>query len=231
MTHRSGAISLVELVVVLMLLPPLLLSAAALARVQSRAAAHQRAALRAAEAARTVQVILHGELRHALPLQLVSLEPQRLRIRAARGSGRVCHADGNSVVVAYTGARLPEADKDSVLLITGSGHGAADVLLVEPSGACPGGIRLKIEPGPPAGAAMALVYEPGDYWLADGAFRYRLGAAGRQPLTESVLGSQSRFSPSPGGLLATLAFDPDSVRPARPRSTGAWIRMLNGGVP
>lgn len=214
MTRRRGAVSVAELVLVFWLYGFVLAGLAAFARAQGRLARAQESALRRAELVRTTRVVLAAELRYLARADLRTAGGDSVRVRAVRGVGRVCEADGDRLRVDYRGDRLPQPAKDSVLLVLGAAELAAAVTEVEGGGACGGvGVRLLLPPGGdtlPLVGALALVFETGTYALGDGALRYRLGAGGRQPLTEAVLDDASldlhaaalrlRLRPEPAAL-------------------------------
>lgn len=116
-----------------------------------------------------------------------------LAIRAFRGFGLPCGVTAAGVLVRYTGDRMPDATKDSVLVITSSVGESATVLLqsTPASGQCPslaGEVILEWRTGHALPlTAVLLAFESGSYHLSTGAFRYRTGAGGRQPLTPAVL--------------------------------------------
>jgi hypothetical protein len=132
-----------------------------------------------------------------------------LPLRAFRGTAEVCPAlrtaDGG--VVLYRGMRLPDAAKDSLLVLTaaGSWHALHLVSREEEAAACPGWPadaveRWRWEP-PLDDVLLARVFERGSYHLEDRALRYSSGVGGRQPLTpERLEGTGSVFVPTAGRL-------------------------------
>jgi hypothetical protein len=146
--------------------------------------------------------VLSAETRAGLASRDWGVEDARvLSLRAFRGVGEVCPlgAAPDGALVRYGGVRLPDPVKDSLLLLTGGGAWrVARLTSRSPSSsecaAWPGEPveRWHWEPESP-GAMVARVFERGSYHLEDRAVRYRLGAGGRQPLTEERLESGSAF--------------------------------------
>ncbi len=144
-----------------------------------------------------------------------------LAMRVFRGWGWVCGvegADGSRMLVSYRGERSPNPAKDSVLVLTGSGWRAADLVkrgAAEPS--CPEGLPADAEAwtlDPPIQDGLIVrVFERGTYHVADGAFRYRRGLGGRQPLTPEVFANGlSGLEGSEGRILLSLVGLRETVR-------------------
>lgn len=139
-----------------------------------------------ADALRLTAGVLREEIRWIDPTRDIrSISDDSIALRAFRGGGRVCAGAVDMVTVAYAGVRLPDADKDSVLLRTAAGEEARAIRDVVEA-PCDGepGLRLRLDSVAPIPAAYALVFESGSYFLQNRALRYRLGAEGRQPLTD-----------------------------------------------
>jgi hypothetical protein len=144
-----------------------------------------------------------------------------LSLRAFRGFGRVCPAAGvEGLTVLYRGERLPEAIRDSALVLREDGEWMSAPLtsvaaFASPSCAMsPGEAALRVA-GPPTSARAAVLvrfFERGSYHLAEAAFRYRRGEGGRQPLTPERIGPGSGFSATVDALDVTLEVlaSPDS---------------------
>lgn len=166
--------------------------ASVLALVARAAARHARLAA-VAETERTAPAILDAELRTHTAAD-VTFGDDSLRLRAFRGGGLVCARTEAELIVAWEGVRAPEPEKDSVLVVWDAGESAFRVESVR-AGACEDAPALRITPSQlPADGALplaAFVFETGAYSVAASAFRYRRGAAGRQPLTEETLSSGS----------------------------------------
>jgi hypothetical protein len=117
-------------------------------------------------------------------------------LRAFRGTGIVCadpESEADAVTVSWTGYRLPDPDKDSVLLIDPLGGMFATALetVSAASGTCDGvtlehGLVLRLSEAVARAAVVARVFERGTYSLSGAALRYRRGAGGRQPITPEV---------------------------------------------
>jgi len=136
-----------------------------------------------------------------------------LSLRAFRGLGEVCAplSTRDAAVVRYSGIRLPEPAKDSLLLLSAAGtwHPVKLVSRVVDATPCPlwpGQAVERWQWGPPVTKPLlARVYERGSYHLEDRAVRYRLGAGGRQPLTPERLDhGGSAFTPGDGSLLLRM---------------------------
>jgi hypothetical protein len=135
-----------------------------------------------------------------------------LPLRAFRGVGEVCPSgmEPDGGLVRHRGVRLPDPVKDSLLLLTRAGEWR-DVKLTSRSPsllecpAWPGEAveRWHWEPAV-AGVLLARVFERGSYHLEERAVRYRLGEAGRQPLTEERLERGSSFGLSETALSLRL---------------------------
>ncbi|HEX6589356.1 MAG TPA: hypothetical protein VF039_10055 [Longimicrobiales bacterium] len=166
----------------------------------ARAAARYAEVTSAAESERIVPAVLGAELR-ALTAADATFDHDSVRLRAFRGGGIVCDQVGNELTVAWEGMRAPEAVKDSLLVVRGqseSAHrieavrhtvcGEREALALQIAAFVEGGER----------ALVAYAFETGAYSFATSAFRYRRGAAGRQPLTAENLSARSRMTLRPG---------------------------------
>ena len=229
MTGRAGAVSLAELVLVFWLFGFILTATAGFATAVGRLSAVQRDRTRTQEVVRAARVILSAELRHGVAAQLVAGGGDSLRLRAARGTGAICAAEGPELVVRYRGVRRPEPAKDSLLLVSASGARVAGAITaVAGTDRCGGALLVRIEEPPGAGIGegggagglevpgVALVFESGTYHVQGGALRYRRGAAGRQPLTEALLHPSSALEAADGRVALRLVLRPDSLRTAAP---------------
>jgi hypothetical protein len=227
MTHRAGAVSVAELLLVAWLFALVMAGVARFAASQNQLAALQRDRLRLEEAVRTVSVVLGTELRHLTRDDVAAAASDSIRTRAFRGGGPLCAASGEQVLVSYSGVRQPDPARDSVLLLgpdTATVHGLRSATR---SSSCTAGIDIQLDLPPPAGSGYALFFETGAYSVTDGALRYRRGLGGRQPLTESVL-RDMMLDGSPAGFVLRLAPDTDSLVRLRPEPR--WLRLaaLNG---
>jgi hypothetical protein len=172
----------------------------------------------ALEVVRTVWAVLDEDLRAGFPgRDWLVVGPDVVSLRAYRGVARVCPggAGPESWTVAYRGRRLPDPTRDSVLVLGVDGGWRAFALDRSDVG---GGCDLEAgeaafrwswqqsEAPPPA---LVRLFERGEYHLAEGAFRYRRGAGGRQPLTVERLGPGSGFNPVAAGLEVRVDFRGD----------------------
>jgi type II secretory pathway component PulJ len=166
------------------------------------------------ETVRTVAWLLEEEVSGGLPGR--DWWPgggDTLPLRAYRGLALVDGRDAaGQVLVCYRGIRNPNPEKDSVLFLGGDGSWRPHALLsrVRGDAGCMGGgegwrevWRVEPEPGE---TVLGRVFERGSYHLTGGAFRYRRGAGGRQPLTPLRVaeGSLDGDGASGGGLLWAL---------------------------
>lgn len=225
MKARLGAVSLVELLLVMALSVPVFATWAAFARTQSRAAAAQQGAVRMHESLRAARIILQNEVRYALPVQWVAAGGDSLSFRAVRGGGAVCSVTGDELTVRYSGVRFPDPSKDSVLLISDSVVELAAIAGSAPVAVCDGGLRIELSAPPSLTPAFTLIFERGTYAIAGGALRYRRGAAGRQPLTEDILAPGSGMSPSSRAIELTLR--PENVWGSDERIARIPLTRLN----
>lgn len=226
---RPGA-TLPELILVAWLFALVLLGLARFAGAQGRLAALAHDRTRATDLIRTTELILSGELRRAGTSDY-ALGGDSVRLRAVRGAGPVCGGDGVSIRVRYRGIRQPDPSKDSVVIIAdgdtrGSLHVVTDAA-ADP--ACPDGYRLRLDPPPAGSTGVALIFESGSYHLSGGAFRYRRGAGGRQPVTEALL-SAGWFASASGRIEAWLVLEPDSLPRLGERQAVLSTRLLNDGA-
>jgi hypothetical protein len=162
----------------------------------ARTAAEQAAA---SQAARTVTAVLSGEARRMTAADVRAASADSIALRAFRGSGVPCGTTPGGVLVRYTGDRLPDPAKDSVLVVSEAPEYA--VMLFEATsaaGLCAAlagetVMELRTSGMLPQHAAL-LVFESGSYHLTARALRYRNGPGGRQPLTDEALADHySRF--------------------------------------
>ena len=155
----------------------------------ARLAADQAAA---AEAVRATSVILSAEVRRTTPADIIAWSSDSLALRGFRGAALPCGTTTSGTLVRYTGDRMPDPAKDSVLVISQSAEAVMALHAWNAAaGGCstrPGEIVLELQTGGPVSLKSALlVFESGSYHLSAGALRYRIGGGGRQPLTIAVL--------------------------------------------
>lgn len=230
MSRRIGAragITLPELILVAWLFAVVLLGLARFASAQGRLAALGYDRIRAADAARTADLILGGELRYtSAPDRTAATDS--VRVRAIRGAGAVCGRADAEVRVRYRGLRAPDPEKDSVLLITGSDTGGSvhAVTASALDSSCGSGVRLTLDPPPPSPAGLALLFESGSYHLTGGALRYRRGRGGRQPLTEVLL-RDGWFETGSGTVGVRMVPEHDSLPRLGSATIHSVIRLLN----
>lgn len=136
-------------------------------------------------------------------------------VRAFRGTGvRCANVSPPMWAVRYNGLRRPDPAKDSVLVLAGDGVWRVAELVrararPDACGQGSGGEVWELSPAVP-GAVVGRIFERGSYHVAAGAFRYRPGRGGRQPLTAQVLRTgvgASGVSGGGAGVDLRLAFD------------------------
>ncbi len=166
------------------------------------------------ETRRIARYTLAQELRTGLAgIDWLAGAGDSVAVRAFRGTGVGCASASLSPwVVRYTGLRRPNPAKDSVLVLAADGVWRVAELVRARPGACgdgTGGEAWELSPAVPE-AVVGRVFERGSYHVAAGAFRYRPGRGGRQPLTAQVLrtgaGAASGVSGHGAGLDLRLAF-------------------------
>ncbi|MBW3533911.1 MAG: hypothetical protein KY453_01625 [Gemmatimonadetes bacterium] len=230
-TGRRGVTVVETLVTLLLLFLVVELTWVVTAR-SGRAAAALEEAAEALATERAAWWILREELALSVPgRDRTPAAGDSIALRAFRGTARVCDGDGDDglVRVRHDGMRRPEPGKDSVLVLQGDGGWRSlDLLAVEGTADCASGEDGSWEHwrlgGPAPGAVLLRVYERGSYHLADGALRYRRGAAGRQPLTPEVLdGAGSHLTPRGTGIELRVRIP--ARRPAAP-VRASWERTL-----
>lgn len=138
--------------------------------------------------------VTRRELRHGVPDRDWWVDGDSLALRAFRGTALVCAPDGVSdeITVSFRGDRLPEPDKDSVLLVQADGSALVARLTGWSTGTSPCGTGMgevqswRLDRPVPTYTVLARLFERGSYHLSGSALRYRRGASGRQPLTPEV---------------------------------------------
>jgi len=166
------------------------------------------------EVVRTVWGHLEEEVGSGLPGRDWSLSPAGvIHLRGFRGIGWVCEGGAGRWVVGYRGRRLPDPARDSLLVLGDDGGWRAFPLgTVGGGGGCSvhGGelpLLLTWNQGGAPSPILVRIFERGELHLADGALRYRRGAAGRQPLTPERVGSGSHFHLREGWLWVRVEVD------------------------
>lgn len=233
-TGRRGS-SLAELVLVAWLFAFVLAAVARFAGTQGRFSAVQHDLTRGAEAVRVASLITESELRYLAPADLGPATTERIPLRAFRGGGTICRSEGDDLLVRYRGVRLPNPAKDSVVLVTAhepQGSPSVALTAVAVDDACGGALRLTVESAPTPTRGLVLVYERGSYHLSEGAFRYRVGDGGRQPLTETLFAGVGFDASDPAdGLSLRLELHADSLPRLGTLRYDLRLRPLNASPP
>ena len=144
------------------------------------------------ETIRTVAWLLPEELSGGRPgRDWGPISRDSIPLRAFRGLAIVSpgYPGEEEISVCFRGIRVPNAEKDSVLLLGIDGRWTPHELVARVRG---GSGCMSMEEGwwetwrlnpAPVEGVLARVFEWGSYHISDGAFRYRRGRGGRQPLT------------------------------------------------
>lgn len=174
-----------------------------------------------ANAHRVTRTVLRAELGvGARGVDWHAHAPDSVRLRAFRSVAVGCAAPADSfVTVAPVSGRAIDPSKDSVLVLGADGVWTVAAVVARRGGAT----CVPPDAGPrsgrvstperwllrptPRSVVLLRVFETGSYHLSGRALRYRRGAGGRQPLTESVLDS-ARFVDSGSVLGAVLDLGP-----------------------
>ena len=191
MISRESGVSVVEALLVLLLLSVLVPGAWSVVARHHTAAlgvAHRAEAL---ETVRTVAWLLREDLSGGLPDRDWWMGGDTVALRAYRALGLVRNGSvrGQELVACVRGIRMPNPEKDSVLLLGAGGQWHLHELesRTRLPGGCPevaGGWEERWVLVPePADPVLGRIFEGGSYHFSGGALRYRRGAGGRQPLT------------------------------------------------
>lgn len=188
---RPGS-TLVEAIAVMMLTSILVAVMAGILMTQMRLARLAAEQAASAEAVRTTSAILSAEVRRATFADVSAWSSDSLALRGFRGTALPCGTGATGTLVRYTGDRMPDPAKDSVLVISQSGETGTVLHGWTPAaGGCvahPGEAVLEIRTsGPVSPGSALLLFESGSYHMSSGALRYRIGGGGRQPLTTTIL--------------------------------------------
>ena len=190
---ESSGFSLPEALVALLLLGLVIQAGWTVLATVRKGAEKAQVAAEALETARTVGWILDQDL-GGRPLESAwwSDGADSVALRAFRGLALIrSRTEEGVMMVCYSGTRSPAPEKDSLLVLGERGVWfPLDLLRREPGGkGCWGAGRGQeeswvVEGGGEAGDwHLARLFERGSYHMADGAFRYRSGRGGRQPIT------------------------------------------------
>ncbi len=183
--------------------------------------------------ARLVHHLLATEVGHGVVGTDWRIHENALELRAFRGVALRCRAQPNAGWgVAVSGYRSPDSDKDSVLVFSETAGWQLSRLerRVRSSDLdcqdIPGFARevWTLDPPRPEGLA-AMYFERGAYRFSAGAFRYRVGSGGWQPVTHTGIDSQSAQLAAEGArsLSARVVWDDESL----PSRTISWT--IRGG--
>ncbi len=200
MTHRRAGSGLAEAIAATVVAGFLLASATSAIFVQIRVAHRVVRSAEETDALGTAHAVLHVELRDAIAADRPVLTSDSIALRAFRGSAIICAAASGRATIRYRGSRAPDAAKDSVIVLGRSGERAAAFAVSLPAREClvPAAeatmavsVTGSVRPGD-----VLLFFERGAYHLSGRALRWRVGAAGRQPLTPDVFETDANEAPA-----------------------------------
>lgn len=190
--------------------------------VQSVVATQVVTGARILDETRLIHHVLGTEIAYGQPGLDWALDGEELHLRAFRGIAFRCANElPQGWAVAVSGYRSPDADKDSVLVLSEDGQWSVSALTRSSRRrglACQevAGFSTEVwQLDPPADRALVGMYfERGAYRFSDGAFRYRRGAAW-QPLTGTgiAVDSASITSVANGGLMTRMTWEGPSPIP------------------
>ena len=209
-TRVRAGFSLLELLVALTLGGLILAAATTTLLSQTRLARATSAQAQRNEVLRVATQVLSVETRWLnIARDVRAWSADSLSLRAFRASGTICHVlpDGTALA-SLVALRVPDADKDSLLILRDSSTElVARLLAATPATAtCGAGRTATLRTSEQLHTGdYVLLFESGNYYLADRALRYRLGGEGRQPLTEEAfVAARTHFLPGFGGGAAAL---------------------------
>lgn len=222
MSGRRQGFALTEAVVAGTLLLMVVQVSWWVAAVQSVVATQVVAGARILDETRLIHHVLDAEIAYGQPGVDWILDNEELHLRAFRGVAFRCGTDvSQGWVVAVSGYRAPDADKDSVLVLSEDGQWSVSALTrsTRRSGLdCQqvDGFSTQVwQLDPPiARPLVGMYFERGAYRFSDGAFRYRRGVAW-QPLTGTGIAVDSArmaFTAN-GGLTTRLTWEGPSPIP------------------
>ena len=194
------------------------------AAVQGAVAARVVTGAQILDETRLIQHVLGTEIAYGQPGVDWNVRGNELHLRAFRGVAVGCAAQtSNGWAVAVAGYRSPDADKDSVLVLSEDGHWSVAALAGSSRRNTPechdvAGFATEVwQLDPPADRALlGMYFERGAYRFSDGAFRYRRGVAW-QPLpgTGIAIDSAAISVAADGGVTTRMTWEGSSpIRPS-----------------
>lgn len=198
-SHRNRGFAVTEAVVAGTLLLLIIQVAWWVTAVQSATATRVIDEARMLDENRLIHHLLVTEVGHGRAQADWSVDANALVLRAFRGVGLACRTqpvDGWGV--ATSGFRAPNPDKDSLLVFSAEagwqvsrlvGTASADSLDCQGIAGFSTAVWSLDPPRP--GALAAVYFERGQYRFSGGAFRYRVGQGGWQPLTSLGISEDS----------------------------------------
>jgi prepilin-type N-terminal cleavage/methylation domain-containing protein len=185
----------------------------------------------ATEATWIAGALLSDELRTSLrEMDLTASSTDSLALRAFRGMAIVCDTADGRATARWSGTRLPQPLKDSLLHQERALAFSLSAMSLD-CAVLPGETRVVFETDTlVAPGDVLLLFEHGSYHLTDRALRWRAGGAGRQPLTAEIFDvGRTGFDAAQSARWADLAAIP---HPWAPRQVAvplrSSLRSLNG---
>ncbi len=199
--------------------------------VQSATAARIVAEARILDENRLIHHLLVTEVGHGQAQTDWDTDAGVLALRAFRGIGLACRTQpDDGWGVATSGYRSPDPEKDSVLVFSSeTGWQVSRLVGVAAAGSLdcqdvPGFSTAIWSLDPPRPGALASAYfERGQYRFSSGAFRYRVGNSGWQPLTSTGIADDSTtLGPAGANGVAARVMWTNADAPSRSASWNAW---------
>ena len=194
--------------------------------VQTAVATRVVAGARMLDEARLIHHLLSVEVGHGEGAGDWGINERELHLRAFRGVGFACRTQpANGWGVAAAGYRLPDSDKDSVLVFSDDGSWRPSALERRSRTRTLGCQELDgfsteiwfLDPPRPR-AVAALYFENGAYRFSDGTFRYRISNRQWQPLTDVgiVVDSSAIVTAGANGVEVRVTWEaPGAIQPSR----------------
>lgn len=231
---RRGGFVLTEAIVAATLLLMLVQVSWWVAAVQSVVGTRVVAGARILDETRLIHHVITAEVGQGRGGVDWTLDNGELHLRAFRGTAFRCHVQpAQGVAVAVSGYRAPDPAKDSVLVLSRDGAWRNAALVRRSrrgSLECQelAGFQAEVwylDP-PRADLLVATYYERGAYRFSDGAFRYRRGNGGWQPLTgEGIAADSTEIVPAgPNGVSTVVTWQGPSPLPSSFRWTSRGMR-------
>ncbi len=213
---RRGGFALTEAIVAATLLLMLVQVCWWVAAVQSMVGTRVATGARILDETRLIHHVITAEVGQGRGGVDWTVANGELHLRAFRGTAFRCHTQpARGLAVSVSGYRAPDPSKDSVLVLSRDGAWRPAALVRRSrrgSLDCQklAGFQAEVwylDP-PRADLLVAAYYERGAYRLSDGAFRYRRGNGGWQPLTGGgIMADSTELVPAgPNGVSTVVTW-------------------------